>query len=74
MAPRILQKPSTQYGPCGDPQCEHHDCREVRKMASCVCGYCNEPIGYESPFYDISDQGEWILVHAACLEDDLGRR
>jgi len=40
-------------------------------MAEAICPYCKLPIGWDRRFYD---QANHQLVHAACLEDELGRR
>lgn len=71
MAASTLPLPGSKFGPCElEDKCTHHDCAELRIMAEAICPYCKLPIGWDRRFYD--DGGQ--LVHAACLEDELGRR
>ena len=69
MAAGTLPAPGTEYGPCvGD--CSHRDCAKTRKDAASVCPLCEEPIGYETPYYVDDDKS---LVHARCLEARIVR-
>jgi hypothetical protein len=57
--------------------CSHTDCAQTRQMAEAMCHYCSKPIGYDTPFYDVSPPGQpggpmhWRLAHASCHEDAI---
>ncbi len=63
MAPGLIPRPGTDYGPCSEP-CRHIDCQQTRHDAAAVCPHCRQPIGYDRPFY--RQAGE--LAHASCAE------
>ena len=65
MAAETLPEPGTAIGPCGEPECEHIDCRLTRSMAGRPCAICAAPIGYGTRFYA---DAAGTLTHAACEE------
>lgn len=85
MAAAMLSRPGSKYGPCeaGEYGCGHRNCRITQRMASEMCRFCSERIGYERRFYtdpqnarDVRGDGPETgpqLVHADCLEDYYAR-
>lgn len=72
MSASTLPSPGTKFGPCEpEEKCSHRDCAELRNMAEATCHYCGLSIGWDRRFYSDAT-GE--LMHADCLEDELGRR
>lgn len=67
MAAGTLPSPGTNYGPC-KTKCCHLDCAATRQQAETHCARCWKAIGYETPFYRLSDGR---LAHAECEEDAL---
>ena len=75
MAAGVLQRPGSRYGPC-ESECSHRDCALTRRMAAFACVLCDEPIGYNSRFYNLGgapNDGAEELVHAACAEREQER-
>jgi len=63
MAAGFISSPGTEYGPCIDA-CDHHDCGPNRLLAAQGCAVCQEPIGYETMFYQ---EDNWtVLTHERC--------
>lgn len=62
-----------EIGPCVDENCNHIDCAKTREMSGMLCAVCNLPIGYETPFYNVSPEDTTRrvnrLAHAVCWED-----
>ncbi len=70
-----LPKPGTEYGPC-EEACEHSDCLAMLRTATELCLHCNEPIGYESRWFDMTPLEEpvpKIYAHAVCVFKDAER-
>jgi hypothetical protein len=62
MAAGYLASPGNHAGPCYE-YCQHSDCNATRTMAQTACYLCQEPIGYDTGFYNDPEQG---LVHRLC--------
>lgn len=69
MAAGVFSKPGSEYGPCAET-CVHIDCASTREEASSSCRICVKEIGYDRRFY--SEGNGSGLVHASCLEDEIG--
>ena len=55
MAALFFSKPGSEFGPC-EPVCKHTDCKANRDLAAAVCPVCAEQIGYETPFYNMTEE------------------
>jgi len=62
MAAGYLASPGNHAGPCYE-YCKHTDCQATRAMAQTGCYLCQEPIGYDTGFYNDPEDG---LVHRLC--------
>jgi len=63
----------SEFSPCA--KCGHRDCAAIRVTAGSICRHCDEPIGWETRFYNDDDPeikrrtGTNInYVHALCEE------
>ena len=66
MAYATLAAPGTETGPCVEP-CNHTDCAATRQQAAALCGLCNQPISYDTPFYADPNHPTTGWVHRTCL-------
>ena len=68
MAAASFAAPGTEAGPCVGA-CEHHDCASTRRQVALPCVHCGQPIGYDTPMFNVTPDGDpaWSkLAHAAC--------
>jgi hypothetical protein len=66
----VLWRPGTRYGPCWGLLCSHPNCNRIRCLASQICPFCNESLGYQSRLAEFSyeDFPAVMLCHLSCIE------
>ena len=82
MAASSIATPGSEYGPCVDRLCGHADCEANRQAAECICRICNQPIGYDTKYYDEwydhenarSEDRYAYGVHFLCFHNEIAER
>ena len=66
---RRLPKPGDKWSGCA-VECGHQRCKRMIGLAESLCDACNQPIGYETPYFVMDGRA----VHETCyleIEEQL---
>lgn len=56
---------------CCETPCQHRDCAAIRRKVNHPCRICRQPVARGQNYYDESEDGKVVLVHAVCLYDEV---
>ena len=59
----IVPEPGRPDGPCLNRKCGHVYCTMLRCYAEQCCVLCNQPVGFETSFFEFHDEQ---VVHTHC--------
>lgn len=69
----VIPTPDPTRVPCSE-DCAHLDCVSARTVAAARCAVCDNPIGYDRPFYRYTTGWAGPVAHHTCTtrRHDIG--